>query len=246
MSDAVGTVSKVRHRQRQLLAATMRRIGISVLLGSARADRAACFARSLEHVSPVPRVLRCRGDCLLVRAEIRACCGSHRCLYQLGGGGGNAWRWCHGRVAHRRSEHAIFQPALEASGHAYVQLTGTGQYVQWTNNTGQPITFINVRESIPDAPGGGGITATLNLYVNGVFRQALNLNSKQTWICEGNNNYQGNDQNPADGDPHVFFDESHTFITGVPIAPGSTFSLQKDAANSAAPRRPFRIAKPHS
>src|ERR1700678_1212196 len=66
-------------------------------------------------------------------------------------------------------------PALEASGHAYVQLTGTGQYVQWTNNTGQAITFINVRESIPDAPGGGGITATLDLYVNGVFRQALNL-----------------------------------------------------------------------
>src|SRR5579872_7456875 len=110
-------------------------------------------------------------------------------------------------------------PALEASGHAYVQLTGPGQFVQWTNNTGQPITFINVRESIPDAPGGGGITATLDLYVNGVFRQAINLNSKQTWIYEGNNNYQGNDQNPADGDPHVFFDEAHTFITGAPIAP---------------------------
>ena len=124
-------------------------------------------------------------------------------------------------------------PALEASGHAYVQLNGPGQYVQWTNNTGQPITFINIRESIPDAPNGGGITATLNLYVNGVFRQAINLNSKQTWIYEGNNNYQGNDQNPADGDPHVFFDEAHTFITGAAIAPGSTFALQKDASNSA-------------
>jgi Carbohydrate binding module (family 6) len=124
-------------------------------------------------------------------------------------------------------------PALEASGHAYVQLTGTGQAVQWTNNTGQPVAFINIRESIPDAPGGGGITATLNLYVNGVFRQSINLNSKQTWIYEGNNNYQGNDQNPADGDPHVFFDEAHTFITGAPIAPGSTFALQKDASNTA-------------
>ena len=124
-------------------------------------------------------------------------------------------------------------PALEASGHAYVQLAGPGQYVQWTNNTGQPITFINVRESIPDAPNGGGITATLNLYVNGVFRQAVNLNSKQTWIYEGNNNYQGNDQNPADGDPHVFFDEAHTFVTGAPIAPGSTFALQKDSSNTA-------------
>src|SRR5260221_3571922 len=80
-------------------------------------------------------------------------------------------------------------PALEASGHAYVQLTGTGQYVQWTNNTGHPITAINVRESIPDSPAGGGITATLDLYVNGAFRQALNFNSKQTWLYEGNNNY---------------------------------------------------------
>ncbi|MGD0940211.1 MAG: carbohydrate-binding protein [Terracidiphilus sp.] len=124
-------------------------------------------------------------------------------------------------------------PTLEASGHAYVQLTGPGQFVQWTNNTGQPITFINVRASIPDAPTGGGITATLDLYVDGVFRQALNLNSKQSWLYEGNNNYEGNDQNPADGDPRVFFDESHTFIIGAAIAPGSTFSLQKDASNTA-------------
>jgi len=123
---------------------------------------------------------------------------------------------------------------LEASGHAYVQLTGTGQDVKWTNNTGQPITAINVRESIPDAPSGGGITATLDLYVNGAFRQALNLNSKQTWLYEGNNNYGGNDQNPADGNPRVFFDESHTFVAGAPIAPGSTFEFRKDAANTAA------------
>jgi hypothetical protein len=125
-------------------------------------------------------------------------------------------------------------PSLEASGHAYVELTGTGQFVEWTNNTRRPIRFINVRESIPDAPAGGGITATLDLYVNGVFRQALNLNSKQSWLYEGNNNYNGSDQNPADGDPRVFYDESHTFITGDPIAPGSTFSLQKDASNTAA------------
>jgi hypothetical protein len=72
-------------------------------------------------------------------------------------------------------------PQGEAAGHAYVQLTGPGQYVQWTNDTGQPINFINVRAAIPDASGGGGITATLDLYVNGVFRQALNLNSIDLW-----------------------------------------------------------------
>ncbi|HEX4722525.1 MAG TPA: RICIN domain-containing protein [Pseudonocardiaceae bacterium] len=122
---------------------------------------------------------------------------------------------------------------LEASGHAYVHLAGQGQSVQWTNTTGAPISFVNVRESIPDTPSGGGDTATLDLYVNGQFRQALNLNSKQTWVYEGTNYNNSDDQNPADGDPRVFFDESHTFLTGAPIAPGSTFSLVKDAANSA-------------
>ena len=123
-------------------------------------------------------------------------------------------------------------PAGEASGHAYVQLTGNGQYVQWTNDTGQPISFINVRASIPDSST-GGVTATLDLYVNGTFRQALNMNSIQSWQYEGNNNYSGSDQNPADGDPRDFWDEFHTFISGSPIPPGATFSLQKDAANTA-------------
>ena len=123
---------------------------------------------------------------------------------------------------------------LEASGHGYVHLAGTGQSVKWTNNTGAPITAINVRESIPDSASGDGITATLNLYVDGALRQALNVNSKQTWLYEGNNNYNGNSQNPANGNPRVFFDESRTFVTGAPIAPGSTFSLQKDGSNTAA------------
>jgi parallel beta-helix repeat protein len=124
-------------------------------------------------------------------------------------------------------------PELEASGHAYVQLTGTGQEVWWTNTTGHPISFVNVRASIPDSPSGAGLTATLDLYVNGAFRQALNLNSRQSWLYEGNNNYNGNDQNPADGDPRVFFDESHAFVSGDAIGPGSTFSLRRDAANTA-------------
>ena len=128
-------------------------------------------------------------------------------------------------------------PELEASGHAYVALTTTGSSVAWVNRTGTAVTAINVRLSIPDAPGGGGITATLDLYVNGQLRQALAVSSKQTWLYEGganNVNYNGNDQNPADGEPRVFFDDFHAFITGAPVAPGDTISLQKDAANTAA------------
>ena len=124
--------------------------------------------------------------------------------------------------------------ALEASGHSYVHLGDTGQSVQWTNSTGQPISFLNVRASIPDSASGDGVTGTLNLYVNGVFRQALNLNSRQSWVYEGNGNYNTSDnQNPADGDPRVFWDESHTFVTGSPIPAGATFSLRKDSDNGA-------------
>jgi hypothetical protein len=125
-------------------------------------------------------------------------------------------------------------PQGEASGHAYVQLTGTGQSVQWTNNTGQPINFINVRASIPDSANGNGMTGTLDLYVNGVFRQALSMNSLQSWEYEGgSNNYNQSDQNPADGDPRNFWDEFHATISGSPIPAGATFSLQKDSSNTA-------------
>jgi len=123
--------------------------------------------------------------------------------------------------------------ALEASGHGYAHLAATNQSVQWTNNTGQPVSYVNVRASIPDSASGGGITATLDLYVNGTFRQALNLNSKQTWIYEGASYNSSDNQNPADGGPRVFWDESRTFVTGTAIAAGSTIQLKKDSANTA-------------
>ncbi len=108
--------------------------------------------------------------------------------------------------------------------------------MQWTNTTGQPVSAITVRVSIPDAPGGGGITATLNLYVAGAFRQTLNLNSRQSWVYEGNNHYNdSSDQNPADGNPRVFFDEvAHLHHRRSDRAPERTFALQRDAANTAA------------
>jgi hypothetical protein len=124
-------------------------------------------------------------------------------------------------------------PELESSGHAYVHLQATGHYVEWVNGTGHAVTAINVRASIPDAPAGGGITATLDLYVNGALRQALTLNSKQTWGYEGNNHYNSESQNPADGDPRTFFDEVHAFVAGTAVAPGDTIRLQKDAGNTA-------------
>ncbi|BDI31594.1 hypothetical protein CCAX7_36450 [Capsulimonas corticalis] len=64
-------------------------------------------------------------------------------------------------------------PQLEASGLSYVHLAAMWQKATWTNNAGKNI---NVRYSTPDSSVGGSITSTLNLYVNGTFRQALNVN----------------------------------------------------------------------
>jgi hypothetical protein len=123
---------------------------------------------------------------------------------------------------------------LEASGHAFVHLGKLGQQVSWVNTTGKPMTAFNLRYSIPDAAGGGGIDSTLNLYVNGRLRQAIRVTSRQTWLYETQDNYDGMDQSPSHGSPHVFWDETHAFVTGAPIAPGDTVTLRKDVSNTAA------------
>ena len=123
-------------------------------------------------------------------------------------------------------------PEAEASGRAFVQLQNTGDSVTLPNHTAGPVSAIDFRYSIPDAPAGGGITSTLNLYVDGVFRQSLYVTSKQTWVYAGTS-WDGTSQDPSVGNPHIFFDEGHAFISGAPVAPGSVITFQKDAANTA-------------
>ncbi|MFJ5116062.1 hypothetical protein ACIQAD_36105 [Streptomyces sp. NPDC088551] len=120
----------------------------------------------------------------------------------------------------------------EASGYALVELKANGDSVTLTNNTGKNANSLVVRASIPDAAGGGGINATLNLYVNGVFRQAIALSSQQAW------NYRGATTNPDDpragGVAYRFYNEFPLRVTGAAIAPGSTIQLKKDAGNTTA------------
>ncbi|HWY29906.1 MAG TPA: discoidin domain-containing protein [Candidatus Acidoferrum sp.] len=120
---------------------------------------------------------------------------------------------------------------LEASGMAYVWLTNVNQSVSWVN----PLTNANtivIRNCIPDAPNGGGITATIDLNVDGGFRQAVMLSSRQSW------NYRNSSTTPDDpnggGTPWHFYNEDRAFITGAPIAAGSTITLQEDSGNTAA------------
>lgn len=122
----------------------------------------------------------------------------------------------------------------EASGRAYVHLSSIGQSVSWVNRTGQAVTAINVRYSIPDAPVGGGIDSTIDLYVNGVFRQALPVTSKQTWNYETPGDYFGGDEVPGSGkSSFMFWDEVHAFIAGSAVNPEDTVSLRMDSQNSA-------------
>src|ERR1039458_4957463 len=127
----------------------------------------------------------------------------------------------------------FMSPEIEASGRAFVELKGTGQSVTWTNNTGSNCTALNLRFSIPDATNGGGTTASLSLYIDGVFRQGVFLSSTQTWLYENASDYKSNNQNPTNGNPHVFYDETHFFISGAAVAPGSKITLQQDSTNTA-------------
>lgn len=120
---------------------------------------------------------------------------------------------------------------LEASGGALVELNATGQSVSLVNPVANANTVV-IRASIPTTSDGVGQTATLDLYVDGVFRQAVTFSSKQSWI------YRNSKTTPRDpnggGMPFHFYNENRAFIAGAPIAAGSTITLQKDAANTAA------------
>ena len=126
-------------------------------------------------------------------------------------------------------------PQGEADGHAYVQLTGPGQSVQWTNNTASQSTSSTCAPPFPTRAAGGGMHGhpgpVRERHSSG---QALNMNSIQSWQYEGNNNYNGSDQNPADGDPRDFWDEFHGLSSAARRSPaGATFGLQRDSTNSA-------------
>ena len=125
-------------------------------------------------------------------------------------------------------------PELEASARGYVALTATGQHVEFPNT--RAANALVLRHCIPDAPTGGGITATLSLYVNGSFRQKLTLSSTYNWLYSNGtsgSNGQSNDPTISGATPHVFWDETHAFITGG-VQAGDTLRLQKDGDDMAA------------
>jgi hypothetical protein len=119
----------------------------------------------------------------------------------------------------------VGDPAGEASGRRAVTLNSTGAFVEFT--TRADTNTLVTRFSIPDAPGGGGITSTLNVYVNGAFHKAITLTSRHAWLY-GAEASPGN--SPSAGGPRHIYDEANMFLNST-VPAGSRIRLQKDAAN---------------
>ncbi|MFJ8659576.1 discoidin domain-containing protein [Streptomyces sp. NPDC093795] len=116
--------------------------------------------------------------------------------------------------------------AGEASGRKAVNLDATGEYVEFT--TRAATNTLVTRFSIPDAPGGGGIDSTINVYVDGVLKKAMPLTSKYAWLY-GSETAPGN--SPGSGAPRHIYDEAHLLLAET-VPAGSRIRLQKDAANT--------------
>ncbi|MEE6259088.1 CARDB domain-containing protein [Plantactinospora sonchi] len=120
--------------------------------------------------------------------------------------------------------------ATESSGRRSVRLTGTGQFVEVTSTS--PANAIVVRNSIPDAPGGGGTEATISLYVNDTFVRKLTLSSRHSWLYGTTDDPEGLTNTPQ-GDARRLFDESQALLSQSYPA-GTRFRLQRDASDTAA------------
>ncbi|MFC4852445.1 glycosyl hydrolase family 28-related protein [Actinophytocola glycyrrhizae] len=98
----------------------------------------------------------------------------------------------------------------EASGRAAVRLT-PGRHVEFTLPAAA--NAITVRYSIPDAPGGGGITAPLAVSVNGKRRATMTLTSRYSWLYN---------QYPFTNDPGADLLHPDWWITECACVPSQT------------------------
>ncbi|WP_327328980.1 discoidin domain-containing protein [Streptomyces sp. NBC_01208] len=119
--------------------------------------------------------------------------------------------------------------ATESSGRESVRLNSTGEYVEITSTV--PTNSIVVRNSVPDAPGGGGTEATISLYVDNAFARKLTLSSKHSWLYGDTDSPEGLTNQPQ-ADARRLFDESNALL-GRTYPAGTKFRLQRDAADSA-------------
>ncbi|AGZ45762.1 CARDB domain-containing protein [Actinoplanes friuliensis] len=117
----------------------------------------------------------------------------------------------------------------ESSGRKSVRLNSTGQFVEFTSTTAS--NSIVVRNSVPDAPSGGGQDYSLSLYANDQFVQKLTLSSRNSWLYGTTDDTESLSNSPS-ADARRLFDESHALLAQSYPA-GTRFKLQRDAADTA-------------
>ncbi|MFF4127475.1 discoidin domain-containing protein [Microbispora rosea] len=114
----------------------------------------------------------------------------------------------------------------EASGRRAVRLDAPGEYVEFT--LPKPANAMTVRYSVPDNATGTGITAPVDLRVNGTKLKDLQFTSRYGWF------YGGYPFGNTPGDkPHHFYDETRTMF-GSTLAAGTKVRIQV-ASTSVAP-----------
>ncbi|MFC7588471.1 glycosyl hydrolase family 28-related protein [Nonomuraea antimicrobica] len=107
-------------------------------------------------------------------------------------------------------DRSAYTLPAEASGRKAVRLT-PGQYVEFTLPS--RANAVTVRYSIPDAPGGGGITAPLDVTVNGRGRTTMTLTSEYAWLYN---------QYPFSNDPGADLLHPDWWITECSCVPNAT------------------------
>jgi hypothetical protein len=92
--------------------------------------------------------------------------------------------------------------AAEASGRRAVRLDGVGGYVEFV--LARPADAVSLRYALPDSPDGRGVEGQIAVYADGVRLGALALTSRYGWFY-GRYPFTND---PRDGRPHHFYDES--------------------------------------
>ncbi|WP_196439722.1 glycosyl hydrolase family 28-related protein [Planomonospora sp. ID67723] len=107
-------------------------------------------------------------------------------------------------------DRSAYTLPAEASGRRAVSLA-PGQHVEFT--LPEAANAITVRYSIPDAPGGGGITAPLTVTVNGRAKKTMTLTSQYAWLYN---------QYPFTNDPGAGLLHPDWWITECACVPSAT------------------------
>ncbi len=111
-------------------------------------------------------------------------------------------------------------PAVEASDQRFVALPSDGSFVEWpVNDNARGVTL---RFTLPDAPGGGGVEGSLDLFVNDALVETIDMTSYWAWQY-----YPNSDPNDEPSTrPRMRFDEVH-FLLDKGLSPGDVMRLEK-------------------